>query len=141
MCWSLLSAPTVAQQNQWDAVENLPVGTVIRLEGDGGHRKVEAEVRSVADDVIVVDEGGRAVTIPRQIIRKIERRGATVDRRGRAKRGFWIGLGVGVLGGLSASIDLGTRALPTALAIFSASGAVIGAAAASPDYVEIYRRP
>ena len=140
-CWLFLTALVHAQPSDWGAVKNLPAGTMVRLEGSR-HGRIQGTFRSADDVQIVIDEDGSPlspVAVPRQLVRRVERREATVNRRRGAKKGFWIGLAIGVLAAFPAGIEE-RNALLVQPTFWSTAGALIGAAGASPKYVLVYRQ-
>ena len=140
-CWLFLTALVHAQPSDWGAVKNLPAGTMVRLEGSR-HGRIQGTFRSADDTQIVIDEDGSPldpVVISRHLIQRVERREAKINRKRGAKKGFWIGLAIGVAYAMGASLDQPQLA-PRLLVGWSTAGALIGAAGASPKYVLVYRQ-
>jgi hypothetical protein len=140
--WLVLSVLSHAQSTDWAGVIQLPAGTVVRLQGQGGfHAQIIGVVQSVDDQQIVVNKNGRVIAVERTFIRRVDRRVAPPDRHAGGVNGFAIGLGAGALGFIGASIDQGIKALPISMAVMSAIGAGLGFATASPKYVLVYSGP
>jgi len=138
MVWLWASGISYAQTD-WMKVVQLPAQTPVRLQGDGGHARIEGLLQSVNDDEIVLSRDGRSIAIERRVVRRVDRV-EPPDRQAGARRGFWIGLAVGVLGGFGAGMEEGTKAIPIAMAVFGAAGAGLGATTASSRYVRVYSR-
>jgi hypothetical protein len=138
---SILAAQPAAD---WNIIMKLPPGEQVRVEATS--RKLNGQLQSVSDDMIVVRSGAGEETLMRPEVTRI-----ALKKPGHRKRNTFVGLAAGAGLGLAialvstrtcafaACFDEGTVMAATPPAV-AGLGAVVGAAIPTGGWREIYRQ-